>query len=220
LRIAVVIPALNEAATVEQVVVAAASVGTPVVVDDGSIDETAVRAEAAGAAVITHPRTRGYDAALASGFAWADANNFEAVATIDADAQHDPDLLATLLWPIEAGDAAMVLGVRAVPARSSERIFSAYVRTRFGVADILCGMKAFDIDVYRAHRETMELSSIGTALALAALRDRVTFATVLIPIRPRLGHARFGRGLRANGRILRALAQAILADLGHLMARR
>jgi len=213
LRVAIVIPALNEAATVGGVVAAVSEFGTPVVVDDGSSDRTAAKAAAAGAAVVSHDQTLGYDHALASGFAWADAHDFEVVATIDADAQHDPELLAGLLRPIERGEAAMVLGIRPAPARVSERVFSAYARWRFGIADILCGMKAYTIELYRAHRAVMDLPSIGTALAWAAMRDASRFTTIDVPIRPRQGSGRFGRGLRANGRILRALWFAVRADL-------
>jgi glycosyltransferase involved in cell wall biosynthesis len=213
LKTAIVIPALDEAATVSRVVSEVATFGTPVVVDDGSSDDTGARAEAAGAAVIVHARTQGYDAALATGFAWADAHDFDAVATIDADAQHDPELLAKLLAPIASSDVMLVLGIRPAPARISERIFSAYVRARFGVRDILCGMKAYRMEVYQAHRDVVGTASIGTALALAGLRDELSFATVDVPIRPRHGPGRFGRGLRANGRILRALIQAVRADL-------
>ena len=70
--IGLVIPAYNEAATIKEVVVAAADYGTPIVVNDCSSDDTAALAEEAGAVVVTHKTNRGYDGALNSGFIKAD----------------------------------------------------------------------------------------------------------------------------------------------------
>src|SRR5260370_33808310 len=106
-------PALNEAQTIAAVVDGVAQYGAAVVVDDGSADGTGALAEKAGATVLVHPVMRGYDAALATGFAWADANGFDIVASIDADAQHDASILGALIEPIELGRVEMVLGVRA-----------------------------------------------------------------------------------------------------------
>ena len=67
LRIALVVPALNEAATIAAVVKGALRYGTCIVVDDGSTDDTADRARQAGAVVVSHTANLGYDAALNSG---------------------------------------------------------------------------------------------------------------------------------------------------------
>jgi glycosyltransferase involved in cell wall biosynthesis len=60
------------------------------VVDDGSADETAALAEAAGARVLRQSPNRGKGAALRAGFAAALADGAEAVITLDGDGQHDP----------------------------------------------------------------------------------------------------------------------------------
>ena len=61
-----------------------------VVVDDGSLDETAIEAQVAGAHVIRHSENRGKGAALETGFAYARGADLEFVITMDADGQHDP----------------------------------------------------------------------------------------------------------------------------------
>ncbi|MEE9210348.1 MAG: hypothetical protein V3U23_07830, partial [Kiloniellales bacterium] len=104
-------------------------------------------------------------------------------------------------------------GVRPRPARVAERIFSLYARLRFGVPDILCGLKAFAMPVYRRHRLVMGRPSINTALALAALRAGARFALVEVPTRPRADRPRFGSTLRANGRILRAFLGAVAVEM-------
>lgn len=111
----VVIPARNEAATIAETLarLAAARLATEiVVVDDGSADETADRAVAAGAAVIRHPFWLGYGAALQTGFKYAVARDADWVATLDADGQHDPAFLEALVAPVAAGEADIAIGSR------------------------------------------------------------------------------------------------------------
>lgn len=62
-----------------------------VVVDDGSGDDTARVAEEAGAHVIRLTANQGKGTALSAGFAYAIQEGYDAVETMDADGQHDPD---------------------------------------------------------------------------------------------------------------------------------
>jgi glycosyltransferase involved in cell wall biosynthesis len=61
------------------------------VVDDGSTDDTAAAAEAAGARVLRQVPNQGKGAALRAGFRLALEEGWDAVLTLDADGQHDPD---------------------------------------------------------------------------------------------------------------------------------
>jgi glycosyltransferase involved in cell wall biosynthesis len=85
-----VIPAHDEAGRIERVVGGARQHLPVLVVDDGSTDDTAARAEAAGARVLRQSPNRGKGAALRAGFAAALADGAEAVITLDGDGQHDP----------------------------------------------------------------------------------------------------------------------------------
>jgi hypothetical protein len=108
----------------------------------------------------------------------------------------------------------MALGVRETgAARWSEALFNLYSRLRFGVPDILCGMKGFHVSVYRAHHAWMETSSVYTAMALAALRARTGFVLVPVPVKSRSGQSRFGGAWKANAKIARALGQALMDDV-------
>ena len=213
MRAAIVIPALNEVQSVGRVVAAVRAHGAPLVVDDGSTDGTGEAAVAAGAELVRHAANRGYDAALQSGFERAAALGMEAVVTFDADGQHDPGILGDFLRPLESGEAELVLGVRPRPARTSEWAFSLYTRFRYDAPDILCGLKGYSMTLYRAHGRFDGTRSIGTELALAALRRGVATKYVRVPIHPRRGAPRFGSSLRANARILRAMLLAVRADL-------
>jgi glycosyltransferase involved in cell wall biosynthesis len=61
-----------------------------VVVDDGSPDDTAKEAEAAGAVVVKHATNLGKGVALNTGFKYARENGYEFLITMDGDGQHDP----------------------------------------------------------------------------------------------------------------------------------
>ena len=89
-RLLILIPAYNEGERVAGVVTAALAHLPVLVVDDGSTDDTALRAQEAGATVLRQSPNRGKGAALRAGFRRALDDGYEAVLTLDADGQHDP----------------------------------------------------------------------------------------------------------------------------------
>jgi len=107
------IPAHDEAPRIAAVVRAAAAHLPVLVVDDGSTDDTAAVAEAAGATVLRQHPNQGKGAALRAGFVIALTREATAVVTLDGDGQHDPDELPRFM---EAEPAArsgeLVIGRR------------------------------------------------------------------------------------------------------------
>ncbi len=83
-----------------------------VVVDDGSGDATAGRAGEAGAVVLRHSLNRGQGAALRTGTEAALKLGADILLHVDADGQHDPESIPTLLEPIRQGKADVVFGSR------------------------------------------------------------------------------------------------------------
>ncbi|TMA78862.1 MAG: glycosyltransferase family 2 protein [Deltaproteobacteria bacterium] len=115
----VVVPALNEEKRIEAVIDRlrrAAPDVDALVIDDGSIDDTAARARAAGGRVISHPFNLGYGAALQTGYKEALREARQYVVQMDADGQHDPADVPRLLAPLRAGTADVVIGSRFVEA--------------------------------------------------------------------------------------------------------
>jgi glycosyltransferase involved in cell wall biosynthesis len=90
-RILALVPGYQEGPRIAAVVVRARAQLPVLVVDDGSTDDTAAQAAAAGARVIRQRPNQGKGAALRAGFRVALAEGWEAVVTLDADGQHDPD---------------------------------------------------------------------------------------------------------------------------------
>jgi glycosyltransferase involved in cell wall biosynthesis len=203
-RVAVVIPALNEARSIAAVVGLASRYGRCIVVDDGSIDDTGRIADGAGALVVRHERNLGYDAALDSGFRRASEEGFEVIVSLDADGQHDPALLERFVAEIDQG-ADVVLGVRSRRARLGEHVFALYANLRWGIRDPLCGLKAYRTVVFRALGHFDSYRSIGTELMIFAARNGMRVEQVEFEVRDRDGQPRFGRRVAANYKILRAL---------------
>lgn len=203
-RVALIIPALSEGATIGDVVASALAFGQPIVVDDGSTDDTARIAKSAGAVVVRHERNLGYDRALSSGFAEANRLGFEFAITVDADGQHVPEAIGRFLTEIESG-ADVVVGVRDRRQRLGEWLFAVVGRQRWGIRDPLCGMKAYRMSIYRRHGHFDTYQSIGTELAIAAASAGRHISELPVATRPREGQPRFGRAISANVRILRAL---------------
>ena len=107
-----VIPAHQEGPRLGPVVRAAVALLPVIVVDDGSTDDTAEVAAAAGAQLIRQQPNQGKGAALRAGFRAAVADGAVAVVTLDADGQHDPAEIPAFLAAFEAHAADLVIGQR------------------------------------------------------------------------------------------------------------
>lgn len=116
--ILVIVPAHNEGPRIGAVVRAVVEQGLPVlVVDDGSGDDTAGEARAAGARVLALQPNRGKGGALKAGFAEAlaeapEGKRWAALLTLDGDGQHDPAELPALLEAWKTRGADLVIGAR------------------------------------------------------------------------------------------------------------
>lgn len=141
--VVVVIPCLDEAQPIADVVreVLAEHVDGVIVVDNGSTDETAARAAAAGAIVVSEPR-RGYGRACAAGLAAVPAGT-EIVCFMDGDGSDVPQHLRALVGPIVRGEADFVMGSRLRGRREAGsmtpqqivagRLAGVLMRMRYGV---------------------------------------------------------------------------------------
>lgn len=113
MKIIAVVPAFNEALVISDVIRSLRTVVSDViVVDDGSTDETARNASAAGATVARHLINRGQGAALATGTQLALQHGADIVVHFDADGQHDPTDISLLIAPIVSGNIEVALGSR------------------------------------------------------------------------------------------------------------
>ncbi|MEU0572322.1 glycosyltransferase family 2 protein, partial [Nonomuraea sp. NPDC005983] len=110
----VVLPCLDEAAALPWVLGRMPPGYRPIVVDNGSTDDSALIAARYGALVVREPR-RGFGAACHAGLLAATA---DVVCFMDADASLDPRQLPRVADPVNAGECDLVLGRRVEPRRA------------------------------------------------------------------------------------------------------
>jgi glycosyltransferase involved in cell wall biosynthesis len=193
-QVSVVIPALNEAGAIAEVVrglAAAASWAEILVVDDGSGDETSARATAAGARVLRHPYTKGNGAAVKTGIRAATG---EYLLIIDGDGQHPPADAVRLASRL--GEYDLVVGARApgTQAGLTRRAGNALLNglasflTERDIPDLTSGFRAARRDCLLEFLHLLPNGfSTPTTTTMAFLRAGYTVAFEPIEARPRVG---------------------------------
>jgi glycosyltransferase involved in cell wall biosynthesis len=184
-------PAYNEARSIQNIIIACKEyVDDVVVIDDGSSDNTAEVAEAAGAYVVKHPQNMGYGAAIKSCFETARNLNARRMVIIDSDGQHDPAEIPKLLKPLEKG-IDVVLGSRFIEG-NSERI-PAYRKIGMKVLDIAtntvgginvtdsqCGFRAYGKKAIQNIRVDSDSMSAGSEILMEIADNNLQFEEVQV----------------------------------------
>jgi glycosyltransferase involved in cell wall biosynthesis len=188
----VVIPAHDEEGTVGDVVRAVAALGLPaLVVDDGSTDATTTVADSAGATVVRLPVNLGVGAALRTGFKYAIARGHRRVVQVDADLQHDPASIPTLLAAADAG-AQLVIGSRfagdgyRVPAvrRLTMRLLARMVSRRIGepLDDVTSGFRVISEPLLGAFADDYPAEYLGDTVEAIVMAHRLGATVAQVPV--------------------------------------
>ena len=207
-RVAILIPAFNEEITISAVVHEVRGAGVPIVIDDGSSDQTARIAEDAGAIVVSHPKNKGYDMAIRTGLQWAVDRDFLVAVTFDADGQHLLSDLIRVLICLEDG-AKVVIGIRDRFQRESEKLGSFITRLAWGVRDPLCGMKGYDLAAVSRHWVPPTFNSVGMEMAIRLVLAGERTDQIEISTRDRSDQSRFSASFMANMVILKAIVRLL-----------
>jgi hypothetical protein len=227
MRTVVVIPALDEAASLPAVLadIPAGLVDEVIVVDNGSQDGTAEAARRGGATVVREDR-RGYGSACLAGIAAAAGRRPGAIVFLDADHSDDPREMPRLLAPIRDGGFDLVIGSRvlgrsepgALPpqARAGNRIAVALIRWLFG-------FRYTDLGPFRAVRfsalERLRMSDRGfgwtVEMQVRAVQEGLRVAEVPVSYRRRKGRSKISGTLRGS----LGAGRGILGTIGRLYLR-
>ena len=208
-RIAVIIPALNEEASIGRAVDAIPNdlAADIIVVDNGSTDRTAEIAASHGAKVVAEPR-RGYGAACLAGVR-ALPEDIQIVAFMDADLSDNPALLGTLVDPIVRGNVDFVIGSRMLGDREPGAL---PLHSRFGnrlaglILTHLYGQPTTDLGPFRALKrvtlERLQMHDRGFGWTMEmqakAARLRARTAEIPVPYRRRVGRSKITGSLKAS----------------------
>ncbi len=112
-KVLAAIPCYNEEVSIGSVVLKAHRyVDEVVVIDDGSMDDTAQVAKKAGATVIRHEKNLGKAAGVKTALRYASGHPFDLLILLDGDGQHKPEEIPSLAKPILCGEADLVIGSR------------------------------------------------------------------------------------------------------------
>ncbi|MDE2028032.1 MAG: glycosyltransferase family 2 protein [Candidatus Omnitrophica bacterium] len=149
-RILAIVPAFNECGNIGRTVAEIRKLAAGVdvlVIDDGSRDETAREAAAAGGMVVSLPFNLGIGAAVQTGFQYAKKCGYDIAVQIDGDGQHDPSYTGKLIEPLSQGTADMTVGSRFM---EGSRGYRSSFRRRVGInffvylINALTGVKVSD----------------------------------------------------------------------------
>ena len=213
-RLAILIPAYCEERTIGTVVSRAKIYGDVIVADDNSTDNTSQVAKSAGAIVLHNENNLGYEGNLNRLFNYAGIKGYQYAVTLDADGEHRPETLETFRKLLIDDGALLVLGYRPHTQRFAETVMGFVMRLRFGIRDILCGMKGYDMALLKETGGVFDRSgSIGTELALTPIHRGTAYTQVAVSGTPRVESPRFDRTFKANIRIFFALFRAMGADI-------
>ncbi len=142
------IPCYNEGLAIGSVVLKASRhVDEVLVVDDGSTDDTAAVAKAAGAVVLSHGMNNGKGRAVKNALRYAVEHSFEGLVLLDGDGQHDPREIPKLLVPLINDTADIVIGFRTFGQMPAYRRIGRTVldhATGGPVRDSQCGFRALN----------------------------------------------------------------------------
>lgn len=214
-KVSIVIPAYNEADWIVPTLRAirqSVPCDELIVVDDGSCDDTAKRAEAIADHVLRHRRNRGKGAALQTG--WT-ASSGKIVVFLDADLRESAAEAYQLVTPVLAGDCDMAIARLPNPARKAgfglaKGLARQGIRllTGFHALAPLSGQRAVRREVLQAVRSLDAGFGVEVGLTIDALRAGFTVREIAVPFAHRLTGNDW-RGMLHRGREFVAIGRAL-----------
>ena len=195
MKLSIIIPAKNEAASIGEVVGKIRSdfpKAEIIVVDDGSTDKTAALAEDAGAKVVSHPQSLGNGGAVKAG---ARAAEGEILVFLDAAGQHDPADIPRLLEKLDEG-YDMVVGARSSSSHANTARLAANgiynviasMVTGHRIPDLTSGFRAVKVERFRKFLYLLPNGfSYPTTITMAFMRAGYPVEFLPIVAKKRIG---------------------------------
>jgi glycosyltransferase involved in cell wall biosynthesis len=196
MKVCAVIPAYNEAATIGNIIQETKKyVDKVFIVDDASADNTAEIARENGAEVIWHTLNRGYGAAQRTGHTVAMLKGFDYILQLDADGQHDPGYIPTLLETAQNGDYDIVLGSRFLNKSYKNFSFTRKIGIKFftrvvkclghaDITDVTSGFKVYKVSSLKKISKTSDKHPAVEQMLEMSRRDmKIKEVSIEMPVR-------------------------------------
>jgi glycosyltransferase involved in cell wall biosynthesis len=232
-RVLIIMPAWNEADCVGSTVAEVLSLNEPydvLVVNDGSTDETASCAAAAGAVVMNLPFNLGVGGAMRAGFRYAQRLGYQQVIQVDADGQHDPRNIREVINGLQSADIS--IGARFAdrgdyvvsgPRKWAMKLL-AFVLTKLAktpLTDVTSGFRAGNERAIAQYLDHYPAEYLGDTIdsLVVAIRSGLTVTQVPVEMRPRQGGTPSHHPIKAAvylGRSFFALAFALTRKRSNL----
>ncbi|OPC81748.1 glycosyl transferase family 2 [Embleya scabrispora] len=200
-RVLIIIPAWNESASIADVIREVRGELPEVdllVVDDGSTDDTAKVARAAGATVSRLPYNLGVGGAMRLGYRYAYENDYDVAIQIDADGQHDPRYVPKLVDHLD--EASLVIGARFAgegdyTVRGPRKwtmvmlsgVLSRMAKTK--LTDTTSGFRACNRDIIRLFAEWYPVEYLGDTVETTVRVIRLKHKVIQVPVAMRARQA-------------------------------
>ncbi|MFY9402727.1 MAG: glycosyltransferase family 2 protein [Candidatus Omnitrophota bacterium] len=191
MKVLVVMPAYNEAGHIYNLIKEVKNYHFEIlVIDDGSSDDTYNIAKGLEVNVMLNLRNQGKGASLIKGFKYALENDFEAVITMDADGQHQPQDLPLFLKAAEDKDVHIVIGNRMTEVKrmplirvATNKFMSWFISFmgRQRIPDTQCGLRLIKRKVLE--RIELKTSKFETESEILIKASRMGFKIRSIPIK-------------------------------------
>ncbi len=220
-RIVAAIPAYNEEVAIGSAVLKSKKhTDEVIVVDDGSSDATAEIAAAAGATVLRHATNLGKGAAIQTVLEYARKDGVGILVLHDADMQHDPAEIPSLIQPIIDGRADVVIGTRhtnlsGMPLyrRAGKRILDYATAVASGegaIKDSQNGFRAFSRRAIESLMPKVTGIGIESEMLVTAIHQGLRLVEVPVSVRYDVDGSTFNpakHGMRVLGTLITLVSQ-------------
>ncbi|MBN1872007.1 MAG: glycosyltransferase family 2 protein [Candidatus Omnitrophica bacterium] len=197
MKISVLIPAYNEASQIGLLINELRQMNiTPIVVDDGSFDDTGKEAEKNGAKIIKHRKNMGKGASLKTGFEYIldEEREFDAILIMDGDGQHSPGDIHKFTKLAEKEENSFIIGnrmnnVRNMPLsrKLTNKFMSLIISGLCGqnIPDTQCGFRLLKKDLVK--KINIEFSRFEVESELLIKASRLGSRILSVPIQTLYG---------------------------------
>ncbi len=190
MKICVIIPAYNESKTIDGLIQGIKQQNLDIlIIDDGSSDNTAKIAKNNKTSLIVNTKNKGKGLSLAEGFHYALDNGFDAVITMDADGQHDPNDIPYFTRLAKYSDSTILIGNRMLKPKNMPKTrlltnkFMSWLISliaKQNIPDTQCGFRLIKKEVLE--KVKFDTAKFETESELLIKASRLGFKIESVPI--------------------------------------